>query len=30
MSEVLAKYNIHHMTIQVERDSRRKHEPEHF
>jgi cobalt-zinc-cadmium efflux system protein len=30
MSEVLARYNIHHMTVQLERDSRRKHEPEHF
>lgn len=30
MSEVLAKFNIHHMTVQLERDSRRKHEPEHF
>jgi cobalt-zinc-cadmium efflux system protein len=30
MSEVLATYNIHHMTVQIERDSRRKHEPEHF
>jgi cobalt-zinc-cadmium efflux system protein len=30
MSEVLAQYNIHHMTIQVERDSRRKQEPDHF
>jgi len=30
MSEVLARYNIHHMTVQLERDSRRRHEPEHF
>jgi len=30
ISEVLAKYNIRHMTIQIERDSRREHEPEHF
>jgi len=30
MSEVLARYNIRHMTVQLERDSRRKHEPEHF
>lgn len=30
MSEVLARYNIRHMTVQIERDSRRKHEPEHF
>jgi len=30
MSEVLARFNIHHMTVQIERDSRRKHEPEHF
>jgi cobalt-zinc-cadmium efflux system protein len=30
MSAVLARYNIHHMTVQLERDSRRKHEPEHF
>jgi cobalt-zinc-cadmium efflux system protein len=30
MSQVLARYNIHHMTVQLERDSRRKHEPEHF
>ncbi len=25
-----AKFNIHHMTVQLERDSRRRHEPEHF
>jgi cobalt-zinc-cadmium efflux system protein len=30
MSEVLARFNIHHMTVQLERDSRRQHEPEHF
>jgi len=30
MSEVLARYNIRHMTVQIERDSRRKQEPEHF
>ncbi len=30
MSRVLERFNIHHMTVQVERDSRRKHEPEHF
>jgi cobalt-zinc-cadmium efflux system protein len=30
MSVVLAKYNIRHMTVQLERDSRRKQEPEHF
>jgi cobalt-zinc-cadmium efflux system protein len=30
MSVVLARYNIHHMTVQLERDNRRKHEPEHF
>jgi cobalt-zinc-cadmium efflux system protein len=30
MSEVLARFNIHHMTVQLERDNRRKHEPEHF
>lgn len=30
MSVVLARFNIHHMTVQLERDSRRAHEPEHF
>ena len=30
MSAVLARFNIHHMTVQLERDSRRQHEPEHF
>ncbi|MGO9059159.1 MAG: cation diffusion facilitator family transporter [Candidatus Binataceae bacterium] len=30
MSLVLARFNIHHMTVQLERDSRRAHEPEHF
>ena len=30
MSTVLEKFNIHHMTVQLERDSRRQHEPEHF
>ncbi|MGB6553487.1 MAG: cation diffusion facilitator family transporter [Candidatus Binataceae bacterium] len=31
MSEMLrANFNIHHMTVQLERDSRRQHEPEHF
>jgi cobalt-zinc-cadmium efflux system protein len=30
MSAVLARFNIHHMTVQLERDSRRAHEPEHF
>jgi len=31
MSELLrAKFNIHHMTVQLERDNRRQHEPEHF
>jgi cobalt-zinc-cadmium efflux system protein len=30
MSIVLARFNIHHMTVQLERDSRRAHEPEHF
>ena len=31
MSELLrANFNIHHMTVQLERDSRRRHEPEHF
>jgi cobalt-zinc-cadmium efflux system protein len=25
-----AKFNIRHMTVQLERDNRRKHEPEHF
>ncbi|MGH7782059.1 MAG: cation diffusion facilitator family transporter [Candidatus Binataceae bacterium] len=31
MSEMLRDhFNIHHMTVQLERDSRRRHEPEHF
>lgn len=30
MSIVLARFNIHHITVQLERDSRRAHEPEHF
>ncbi len=31
ISTVLAgKFRIHHMTVQLERDSRREHEPEHF
>ncbi len=30
MSQVLERFNIHHMTVQLERDSRRQHEPEHF
>jgi cobalt-zinc-cadmium efflux system protein len=30
MSRVLERFNIHHMTVQLERDSRRQHEPEHF
>ncbi len=31
MSELLqTKFNIHHMTVQLEHDSRREHEPEHF
>ena len=30
MSAVLEKFNIRHMTVQLERDSRRKQEPEHF
>jgi cobalt-zinc-cadmium efflux system protein len=30
MSRVLEKFNIRHMTVQLERDSRRQHEPEHF
>jgi cobalt-zinc-cadmium efflux system protein len=30
MSVVLARFNIRHMTVQLERDSRRQHEPEHF
>jgi cobalt-zinc-cadmium efflux system protein len=30
MSRVLEKFNIHHMTVQLERDSRRQQEPEHF
>jgi hypothetical protein len=24
------KFNIRHMTVQLERDNRREHEPEHF
>jgi len=31
MSHLLeVKFNIHHMTVQLERDSRREHEPDHF
>lgn len=31
MSHLLqTKFNIHHMTVQLERDSRREHEPGHF
>ncbi|HUY37537.1 MAG TPA: cation diffusion facilitator family transporter [Candidatus Binataceae bacterium] len=31
MSEMLrANFNIHHMTVQLERDSRLEHEPKHF
>ena len=31
MSHLLrSKFNIHHMTVQLERDSRREHEPGHF
>ena len=25
-----SKFNIHHLTLQLERDSRREHEPEHY
>jgi cobalt-zinc-cadmium efflux system protein len=30
MSVVLKEFNIHHMTVQLERDSRREQEPDHF
>ena len=31
MSHLLqSKFNIHHMTVQLERDNRREHEPDHF
>jgi len=31
MSSVLErKFKIRHMTVQLERDSRREHEPDHF
>jgi len=31
MSRLLqSKFKIHHMTVQLERDNRREHEPDHF